>query len=1069
MAQDQLTTTAPVPSDIPAPRTLTQAQAAFAAWLPDPQEQAQAAATFTRLAANIAGPRATPEAHAALAQTFFRRITHNEATGQERPDDAKADALRQTLTALRDASRTAHASPSAARAHLDVESFSPATDDLQALYTTPDHTSRAAHAGHLHRVNPEARDLYEHGATLYEDTLVIPRETHHEPPSDQIRLGSLTHAVKTFTPLLGATEARTPAQEFVTLGRDIAGRTADGDTHLAVFREFYRQIQRDDAGRWRTPSEQAAQLPVVLENMRELAEAMRAQEWTPEPAPTLALEDWERGFELRQRAAEHERQGPLSRVWDDSATLSEDESHRPQSPVLAPDSPAEHEAQRSGPAIGYERIALRELPPRLPAGLTREQDERLRYEVLPSLDRQIESGLPPADIYRQLAAQTAAATQRAQEHAALHRLNAHASDVASAPRIATARALYTLQTLGVVEPAVIAAHNFSTAERAAALDTVGRRLAQDYRGQVAQLNQFAALEQQREQLQQQAIGYAAARRETPAFQQLLAHSQTQTGAARALTRRHLADQVISPEIDRQQTANAAQLEALQQTLRHTTGHESHTAQEARAALTPDLRRMRAALNQLAAERATLPIARPPAPDKHPNPLYIGTPQTHGLRLAVGNRQEYQTLLEVAAQVKAPVQFYPDRTSPALDGHSETRQQVSGFVREYVAYRLRDPDTRLLNSHRLFREFNTRLDEARTPTELRQTVAAIRQENYARAHYPERFAEENAAARASGAQVRRPLNEGELRRLLLAPAPAHYTPEMQAWRIDYLTQSRDKATHLRGLAEGRVAPSPALQTLLQEFTRTQNADPHRQDRNIRAFLGDYLNPPDAQRNRFSRHNLYELRTQLGPAERDYLYQTIEQTRHGQAAPAHQRQPELTPRQEPEQTASRLLQESDKVVPRPPQPLPDAPRTTELHRQASQRVADYLVATVRAAGPTALQDPAQQKHHATQVQRLLNDTLQEQGYAQTAAQQAPQLQAAAQRLVAGLPTALTAQARQPEAHTLAPPPAAAPERTAQALPSQTDAVAPRRDSEHTAPRPDVAKIPVATPRASRVLVR
>jgi hypothetical protein len=978
--------------------TVAQARAAFAAFLADPQEAARAASSFVRLADGIAGPRAPATERATVAQSFYERITCDETTGEERSADEKATALRGTLTAMRVTYRAVNASPAAARAHLEIEGFNPATDDLRALYATPEGSARAQHAGYLHRLNLEARDLYERGATLAGDTLVIPREANSTPDSaDQIRLGTLAHAVQAFTPLIGL-EAPEKAQEFVALGRDIAGRTADGDTRLIVFREFYRQVQRDDDGRLRTPAEQAAQLDIVLEQMRKLAGAMRGQEWTREPVEMVALEDWERVFEARQRSQEYEAGGRLGYLSGENAgpEFGAEREGREQDNARELD---EERAIGSGFAasVSYERIALNQLPPRLPADLTQEQEERLRYEVLPALDRQIESGVRPRDIYRYLATQVTAATQRAQEREAAHLLTTRAPDAnaASSPtRADEARALYTLQTLGVTGPETIAARNFTGAERAAALDAVGGRLAQDFRSQLSRLNEFAALEQERSQLTQQAAEFAATQRAAPEFQQLLAQSRTQNADARAATRQHLAGLLVNPEIASAQTENAARLDSARRFFHQTTGQEITNSDEARAALAPDLRRMRGALGQLAAERATLPIEKQPQPERYPNPLYAGAPQARGLRLAVENLNEYRTLARVAANTRAPVQFYPDRAAPALDGHSETRTQVAAFARDYVAYRLQDPDTRLRNSHRLFREFSERLEAARTPLELRQTIAEIRQENYARARQPEQFARESAETRQRGEQQRRPLNEGELRRLLLAPAPARYTPEMRALRLDYLTNARDKAARIRGLAEGEITPSPALQTLLSEFARTASDNPERQARNIRAFLGDYLNPPDNSRDRFSRHNLHELRLQLAPVERDYLFQTIERAKVEVQEQTRAHQPELTRQAGPEQTVARET--------KPP----------DLRQILSWRVAEYLLETVRADGPAALQDPARQPQRIAQITRLMADTLREEGYPQAAERSAARLEIVAGRIITGLPEKLLTRQRQPQ---------------------------------------------------------
>ena len=95
------------------------------------------------------------------------------------------------------------------------------------------------------------------------------------------------------------------AAEFVELGRAIAGRTADGDTRLVVFQTFYNEIAFDSAtGKLRSREGQAAQIEPVLERMRVLADAMRAEEWKPERAEFIEFSEWEQGTESRERDAE---------------------------------------------------------------------------------------------------------------------------------------------------------------------------------------------------------------------------------------------------------------------------------------------------------------------------------------------------------------------------------------------------------------------------------------------------------------------------------------------------------------------------------------------------------------------------------------------------------------------------------------------------------------------------------------------------------------------------------------------------------------------------------------------
>jgi len=246
-------------------------------------------------------------------------------------------------------------------------------------------------------------------------------------------------------------------------------------------------------------------------------------------------------------------------------------------------------------------------------------------------------------------------------------------------------------------------------------------------------------------------------------------------------------------------------------------------------------------------------------------------------------------------------------------------------------------TRLRNEKRLFREYGARLDRARTQDDLREAINEIRRENYARATRPEQFADDARDAARRGEQARRPLTTSEMRLLFLSPSPEHHTAEMRELRMSRAETGRGRQQHIRGLERGTREPSPELATLLSEFDRTRHDSPPRHSRNIRAFLGDYLNPPDPNRNLFSRENLYELGRRLPPAERDYLFNVIDSTKRAL---------------ERRETFSRM------------------------RGQMEARVATYLTGVVRAHGVGSLEREA--ARHTDSVGRVIKETLREHGY-------------------------------------------------------------------------------------------
>ena len=98
--------------------------------------------------------------------------------------------------------------------------------------------------------------------------------------TDTIRIGRTNTPSKLSRFVSDPRELGEKAAEFVEMGKQIAGRTADRHTRLVVFRTYYNRITKNETGKFRPAHEQRAALDGVLEEMRVLARSMRAEEWT---------------------------------------------------------------------------------------------------------------------------------------------------------------------------------------------------------------------------------------------------------------------------------------------------------------------------------------------------------------------------------------------------------------------------------------------------------------------------------------------------------------------------------------------------------------------------------------------------------------------------------------------------------------------------------------------------------------------------------------------------------------------------------------------------------------------
>lgn len=392
-----------------------------------------------------------------FTELLVASISHDPITNRERFIEEKRDRLDALLEQLREEVLEKRSSPSARRAHIEADSYNHLSDDLRELFEAPEDRTRAEHADHLNSTNQPARDLYERGANLYGDVLIIPAEAHsREFTSDDIRIGSIEHAVDRFSRFItDRDELVRKAQEFVELGRQIAGRTADGDMRLAVFQTYYKEIshetneetfsQRDESqvtfqtnNRRRSPDEQRAQLDVTLETMRNVAAAMRELEWRIEPGEVVEIGEWEESLSAREHAAESETFG--------HARIDDTEDREP--------SREDERSEVGGFRMGnhHESVRLDGMPPRPPLDISDEERQWLRGTMIPQVDWQLEMGARPAEIIRGLSIAQRAEEWRGRDeliHEIFLARSPEANHDHGVSRDEELRALYTLRALAL--------------------------------------------------------------------------------------------------------------------------------------------------------------------------------------------------------------------------------------------------------------------------------------------------------------------------------------------------------------------------------------------------------------------------------------------------------------------------------------------------------------------------------------------------------------------------------------------------------------------------------------------
>lgn len=235
----------------------------------------------------------------------------------------------------------------------------PARDLREALrprsLDDSDYRTPVEQTAQLQQESPALRDLYERGATLKGDTLVLPAEAHEL--SEERATPFLTTLAYAQQRLPDAAQA----QEFHDLAHTISGETADARTQLTVFRIYYDRLTRDARGQQLEKQDvegRAIAVQRTLTEMRALAQEMAQLETRESLDAALAQEQ----TQVLDERDERLRNGRVN--------------------------------------LAARTIDLRAESLRFPAGLSFTTKERLLTRTLPELDYRLEHGLPRAELFR---------------------------------------------------------------------------------------------------------------------------------------------------------------------------------------------------------------------------------------------------------------------------------------------------------------------------------------------------------------------------------------------------------------------------------------------------------------------------------------------------------------------------------------------------------------------------------------------------------------------------------------------------------------------------------------------
>jgi hypothetical protein len=203
-----------------------------------------------------------------------------------------------------------------------------------------------------------------------------------------------------------------------------------------------------------------------------------------------------------------------------------------------------------------------------------------------------------------------------------------------------------------------------------------------------------------------------------------------------------------------------------------------------------------------------------------------------------------------------------------DGPTEKQSAIDNlrFASAYIDYQLKQPESRLRHFNARYREYAAILERAASRDEVIDAASWIRLENARLGLQWETLPEKDRAKTAA------PLTSKEMQFLFTETSPQHYTAEMTATRLSYLSVGNDAKTKTDALMRGEISPSQEaaqlIDSLESRMARRQLKDSLSATKH---FLQSLKTPNEELRykNTFDHSSLYR---KLPAAERDFVYQS-----------------------------------------------------------------------------------------------------------------------------------------------------------------------------------------------------
>lgn len=212
-------------------------------------------------------------------------------------------------------------------------------------------------------------------------------------------------------------------------------------------------------------------------------------------------------------------------------------------------------------------------------------------------------------------------------------------------------------------------------------------------------------------------------------------------------------------------------------------------------------------------------------------------------------------------------FQNDVYYAAKDGPAEKQSAIDDlrFASAYIEHQLKQPESRLRHFNARYREYAASLERAASRDEVIDAASRIRLENARLGLQWEKLSEKQKASTSA------PLTSKEMQFLFTEASPRHYTSEMTAAKLSYLSVGNDAKTKTDALMRGEILPGMEAAQLIDSLESRMGRRQLKDSLSATKHFLQSLKTPNEElryKNTFDHNGIYR---KLPAAERDFVYQ------------------------------------------------------------------------------------------------------------------------------------------------------------------------------------------------------